>query len=155
MKLTNEQAIEKRNDINEKFKHMFIPFNKDGPNYSINLFGLQVGNGWLHPIEIFFNKLEWIRTHNQHLNENNEMTQIFIHDIKEKFGGIRIYYSAICCERITNMIEEAIAYCEALTDCTCELCGSRQNADGSYVKNESEHGWCSVTCNDCKHKEFI
>jgi hypothetical protein len=160
--LTKEEASAKRKELAEKYKHFWPIVNKKGPNYSMSLFGFQIGDGWLKPIENLLRKLDWIRTHNTYIQNPKYVPNatsienpyikgpdatIVILDIKEKFGGIRVYYHGEYTEIQGNQIEEAIAYCEGQCDITCESCGTTMNSDGSDVR--ITRGWLSRCCDVC------
>jgi hypothetical protein len=43
--------------------------------------------------------------------------------IKEKYGGLRIYFDGVLSPEATALVEEAIDLAEARAACTCERCG--------------------------------
>jgi hypothetical protein len=79
----NDYAI-----LEEKYKHLF----EQDRNGSI-LRGIECGIGWYKHIEKFLDSLEWIRTHNLHLKNDNdeEFHRISIFQIKQKFGECICY----------------------------------------------------------------
>jgi hypothetical protein len=67
------------------------------------------------------------------LNKSNG----YILQVKEKFGGLRIY--AECNEEIQEMIDKA----EEKSYKICEECGTEENVT-------SEGGWIKTLCSDCR-----
>jgi hypothetical protein len=63
-----------------------------------------------------------------------------IHQVKEKFGGLRIY--AHCNEEVSKLINEA----EAKSYQICEECGSEEDVT-------SEGGWIKTLCKQCREGE--
>jgi len=61
--------------------------------------------------------------------------------IKEKWGGLRIYVSTS-----DDKIDDIISYYEAKAEMTCEMCGE----DGKLRTN----GWFKTLCDKC-YKEWI
>jgi hypothetical protein len=61
-----------------------------------------------------------------------------IHQIKEKFGGLRFYYSGGD-ERIHGMV----GFAETLSYKICEHCGSTKNV------SQTKKGWITTLCEDC------
>jgi hypothetical protein len=66
---------------------------------------------------------------------------IMIHDIKEKFGGIRIYGGFN--DEIYKIIEEL----EERLDKTCQECGKYSEDVGSVKRG----GWYSTECSECEN----
>jgi len=94
-----------------------------------------------------FKELEWGFDHNDgwydiilqlctdiqaHANTNN--LQVDIVQVKEKFGGLRVYCNATD-EVIDKLIEEA----ENKSLVTCEICGNK-------AQTTSKGGWCKTIC---------
>jgi len=83
----------------------------------------------------------WIR-YNYWYNLRTEITKhIIIYDIKEKFGGIRIY--GIFSDEINNELDKL----ENKLDHICSNCGM----ESEYVKITSINGWYQTACPICKH----
>jgi len=104
--------------------------NNDESKWPYELFGIECDKGWeslYQPIIQYVNDY----------NENHE-DKIEIHQIKEKFGGLRIYVDNAPAE-LKTMIEEA----EALSFSTCEKCGSTKNV-GTFGKS-----WYRTLCKKC------
>lgn len=104
---------------------------KNGSFSCLNCFGIECGRGWFPIIETAVKKIEA-------LNQNITITQI-----KEKFGGLRIYTDSYTeeCEKIINEAEQAASI-------TCEECGE----EGSL---HSRGGWLRTVCKKCKREGEI
>lgn len=109
--------------------------NCDG-NYPMPMFGIECGNGWNDLLVPIFNCInEWNKTH--HGDE-----QIHIHQIKEKFAGLRFYTSWETPE-LSKLIKEA----EHIADKTCESCGAPGTTHGK--------SWWYISCESCETKRQI
>jgi len=102
------------------------------PTLRVNLmaFGLETGRGWYPLIYELLNKLQAI--------EDRDKIGLEITQIKEKFGGLRVYTN-IDTDEIWNLIEEA----EAKSFTICEFCGK----PGKLRLN---HGWYTTLCDECQ-----
>lgn len=74
----------------------------------------------------------------KHREPAHAVSQVVVTQIKEKFGGLRFYYSGGD-EHISGMVTMV----EALSIVTCEACG----APGSKTRS----GWIRVLCSSCKN----
>jgi len=93
-------------------------------------FGFDCGPGWWQPICELLDKLQTI--------EDRDKIGLEITQIKEKFGGLRVYTN-IGTDEIWNLIEEA----EARSFTICEFCGK----SGKLRLN---HGWYTTLCDECQ-----
>ena len=98
----------------------------------IELFGVECGIGWKNLYEPI---IEWIKNYNS--NKPKE-EQIEIHQIKEKFGGLRFY-----CNFYTDELKEMIHNAEKESFRTCEFCGTKENV-GHTIS-----GWYTTCCEQC------
>ena len=79
------------------------------------------------------------------MNEEDEgYSPVHFLQIKEKFGGLRLYYSGGD-SYIAKLVDEA----ERKSYETCECCGSMN----STVKMRDVHGWMYTGCSECVRKE--
>lgn len=116
--------------------------------------GFSVDPGWWHIIEhLCFNIQDYIDQQQEYCNWYNNLKdksaasikspipveQVVVHQIKEKFGGLRFYYSGGD-DRILGMVSMA----ERWASVTCETCGSH----GSPRYG----GWIKTLC-DTHHQE--
>jgi hypothetical protein len=82
----------------------------------------------------------------------DESSSITILQIKEKFGGLRVYFHAEEMDtREIETINGAIMLAEMLSFRTCEVCGSTENIDSRSPKNK-KLGWIRTLCEE-HHKE--
>ena len=85
-----------------------------------------VGDGWRNLIEKAVARIAAAC-----IGRSVKLTQI-----KEKYGGVRIYWSGMDIDAATEAaVEEAIALAEARSECTCEMCGEegRLYCSGSWL----------------------
>lgn len=98
----------------------------------IDLFGIECGKGWKCLYEPI---IEWIKNYN--IDKEKEQ-QIEIHQIKEKFGGLRFY-----CNFYTDELKEIIRKAEQESFRVCEFCGTKENV-GHTIS-----GWYMTCCEQC------
>lgn len=135
---TEQQYDEFAKRMEEKYPKMFA--GKYG--------GFAVGTGWWPIIESLCSNIQhhidwWNKNHEKH----PVVEQVVVEQIKEKFGGLRFYYSGGD-ETIAGMVRMA----EAWADHSCEECGAPGSSNGS-------RGWIKTLCPvhraeaDARHKE--
>ena len=90
--------------------------------------GFAVGKGWWHIIEALCAN---IQSHIDWANRKDQVVQqVTVDQIKEKFGGLRFYYTGGD-ETIHGMVRMA----EAWADASCETCGDRgKRRSGGWVR---------------------
>ena len=98
------------------------------PYESCLAFGFECGDGWF---DLLWNLCEDI----EKLNPPDDFE---VHQIKEKFAGLR-FYTGAGTEEIFNRIDQA----EAESYKTCETCGSKDNVT-------SEGRWITTLCKECR-----
>ena len=141
---------ELQNQLFEKYPQLFA--NKDkSPRESLMCFGIEVGNGWY---EILSNLCWMIKQHEdnissrkEYLSKNNpeklvlaqEYFSVKFDQIKEKYGGLRIYFSGG-----DNYVDGLVNMAEAISYHICEICGDKGEAN--------KVGWISVRCET--HRNF-
>ncbi|MBB1090463.1 hypothetical protein HUU61_04100 [Rhodopseudomonas palustris] len=90
-----------------------------------------VGDGWRELVETAVGRM---------VEAAAPRGSLTIVQIKEKFGGLRIYWHGRNLSAVsTRAIEEAVALAEARSACTCEVCG----AEGRLHKHG---GWFATAC---------
>ena len=62
-----------------------------------------------------------------------------VHQVKEKFGGLRFYTSGT-----TNEVSDRISQAESESYETCESCGTKENV------TTGGKGWISTLCDKCR-----
>jgi ribosomal protein L37AE/L43A len=102
------------------------------PKEPYELFGIECGEGWS---KLYQPIIGYIEEYNK---DKEGEDKIEIHQVKEKFGGLRIYLSKYTLE-IRKMIDEA----EEKSFNTCEICGKR------IKKPIVENHWIYPMCRKC------
>ena len=80
--------------------------------------GISCGDGWF---EIIDTLCGWLTTMKKFTGAQVEATQV-----KEKFGGLRFYYSVAHCrikDIVFPIIKEMILFMELYSEQVCEICG--------------------------------
>lgn len=98
------------------------------------LFHIECGKGWESLYKPIF---EYIENYNK---DKNDKDKIVITQVKEKWGGLRIYTNFH-----TDELFDMICNAEKESYNICEECGSRK--DIGYTK-----GWIQTICYDCIKK---
>lgn len=102
------------------------------PKYPYELFGIECWDGWK---KLYQPIIDYLKEYNK---DKEEKDRIEIHQIKEKFGSIRIYLSSYT-DELRQMIDDA----EEQSYYTCEICGK-------YItKPIVEHHWMYPMCKKC------
>ena len=107
---------------------------KPDPTLKNNLmaFGYECDKGWWPLIDECIEELE------KEVNKG-KLKAIVILQVKEKFGGLRVYLSGE-----TEDISRIVRRYEILADHVCEVCGEFWTA-----KNRVKGGWYKVLCSKC------
>ena len=95
--------------------------------------GFACGEGWW---PILTNLCANIQHHIDWKNKTSEVVpQVIVAQIKEKFGGLRFYYSGG-----DNTIDGMVQMAEAWADASCEECGSPgKRRGGGWIKTLCDH----------------
>ena len=109
--------------------------------------GFCIGEGWWQIVESLCaniqSHIDWNNDTRERLLKDNpydhkipdELSQVYIHQIKEKFGGLRFYYQGG-----DKTIQGMVRMAEAWADKTCEKCGN---------KGTIRHGgWMRTLCDE-------
>jgi hypothetical protein len=95
--------------------------------------GFCTGEGWWPLIELLCDNIQdYIDWKNR---KEQTVAQVTINQIKEKFGGLRFYYSGGD-DQISGMVRIA----EAVASITCETCGAPGKSRGG--------GWIQTLCDE-------
>jgi ribosomal protein L37AE/L43A len=135
--MTEEERRKKFEELKEKFIKERENRPKEEPKYPYELFGVECGDGWKH---LYQPIIEYVVEYN--LKQDNDEDKIEIHQIKEKFGGLRVYLSRYT-EELRKMIDDA----EEKSFNTCEICGKH------IKKPITENHWIYAECDEC-HRKF-
>jgi len=142
---------ELENKLYDKYPQFFS--NKDkGIQYSCMAWGCECNNGWFDIIS----SLCWmIRQHEdnkaltkKYLEENDpeklktepEYFPVKFDQIKEKYGGLRIYFSGG-----DDYVEGLVSMAEAISYKICEVCGNKGESN--------KGGWITTLCES--HRESL
>lgn len=125
----------------EKYPYLFQ--NKDKtPMESCMSFGIECGLGWY---DLISSVCYMINQHEENIESQtrwrqkeepeykNDYFPVKFDQVKEKFGGLRIYFSGG-----DDYVEGLVSMAEAISYKTCEVCGNK----GSPNKG----GWISTLC---------
>lgn len=84
---------------------------------------------------------------------NTADAKIVVGQIKEKFGGLRVYIDSMegISERCQNEIHGAVQMAEYMCYKTCEKCGSMKDVE-TRCKKDSKRGRTLTLCGEC-HNE--
>jgi hypothetical protein len=139
-----------QNKLFEKYPNLFSNRTKT-PMESCMSWGCEIGNGWYD----ILSSLCWmIKQHEDNISEririrNKVGTQndkedldyfpVKFDQIKEKFGGLRVYFSGG-----DNYIEGLVGMAESFSYKICEECGEKGKPN--------EGGWISTLCEKCRNK---
>lgn len=107
------------NRLEEKYSEIL------GPNLYF-----EINDGWY---ELIKNLLHILNHHVAHATLEGEFRVV---TIKEKFGGLRVYY-----DNGDDFIDGAVTMAECLSNNVCDVCG----APG---QNHSKGGWLKTRCKD-------
>jgi hypothetical protein len=123
--------------LRRRFAHIIKP--NSGSRHSMQLWGFEVGDGWYNIIEKLFLGIEeemksW---------PDAQILSFEVQQVKEKFGGLRFYYSGYTPE-IGLLVDKAEEECFH----TCEVCGERGKLrHGSWIKVLCREHWMKKATN--------
>jgi len=128
-----------------KYPHLLYygMMNKTNSQEPLSWYGIECGFGWYDILNRTFLKIHKL------CRQENIHGRVRVVQIKEKFGGLVIYYefngvvNHICKEMIAKYIRDA----EVEAYITCETCGK----PGKLIKK----GWWKTICWKCRLKKFI
>jgi hypothetical protein len=142
---------ELQNTLFEKYPQLFSNTSKSRME-SCMCWGIECNNGWYELLSsvcwrIFQheeNIADRVRIRNENNKENDQSDLEYIpvkfDQIKEKFGGLRIYYSGG-----DDYVEGVVGMAEEYSYKVCEVCGN------SGKPNKG--GWITTLCNNCRNKD--
>lgn len=96
------------------------------------LFNIECGEGWYKCIQPC---LDYINDYNK---DKSEDEQIYIFQIKEKWGEL-CFYTSFTTPELDKLIEQAEDECSK----TCEICGSKDDVGMKTT------GWLTTLCRNC------
>lgn len=117
----------------DKFPDLFKE--KDLPPEQSNMcWGFECSDGWYN---IIFTLCSLIQIHQK--SQTPDYKPVVVQQVKEKFGTLRFYYTGG-----DDIIFGMVAYAEAISGMTCEVCGDRGTTDW-------KRSWVRTVCS--KHIE--
>jgi hypothetical protein len=127
---------ELENKLYEKYPKLFAQRNLPD-TISLMSYGIGVGDGWYN----IMNVLCWtIQNHVDYQQRKNpEYKQVEFFQIKEKFGGLRVYTSGA-----DEVVNNLIVFAENMAIVTCEQCGNP-----GKIRYTS---WNTCRCDECQKK---
>jgi superfamily II helicase len=101
------------------------------------------GDGWNEIIQGTHEKLRWLDP-DYHINQ-----------IKEKFGGLRYYFTPSKDVSIIqrNIMNDVVALAEYYAWRTCEKCGAEKSYN-TNVETRAIHHWYLTRCDKCYEEEL-
>ena len=141
---------EKEQILYDRYPHLFSN-RLLGPRQSCMSFGCEVGEGWFEILSsVCFlisryekNMVDRIAARNKFGTKNDQSDLDYIpvkfDQIKEKFGGLTIYYSGG-----DEYVRGLVAMAGEMSYKTCERCG--------YPGEPSKTGWIKVLCERCSNE---
>lgn len=137
-----------QNTLKEKYPHMFQNCDKT-PMQSCMAFGIECGDGWY---QIISDLCFLINQHENNIESQNKYktsqdpefepesyTKVTFDQIKEKFGGLRVYFSGG-----DEYVRGVVSMAESVSYRVCEVCGNKGKAN--------KGGWIMVLCEECDKK---
>jgi len=108
---------------------------KKYPKIFPNGFYFECGDGWYDLIDELCDAIQ------THCDSTPEAWQVVAQQVKEKFGGLRFYYTGG-----DEFVEGVVAMAEAYSYHVCEQCGD--------LGTKSKTGWITVRCPKCSRIEL-
>jgi len=133
-----------QNTLYEKYPILFS--NKDkGRKESCMSYGIETNDGWF---QIISSLCFLIDQHEKNVlaklkyegKQESEYTPVTFDQVKEKFGGLRVYYSGG-----DDYIGGAVSMAEAMSYKTCEVCGNKGEPN--------KGGWIKTLCESCRNEK--
>lgn len=122
--------------IKEKYPKMFTD----------TCFGFHIGDGWLGLVDDLCGHIQFhIDNHgvwNKKLEKTEPLPQVEVHQIKEKFGGLRFYVG-----RCDDYTRGMISFAESVSYKLCEHCGSTKEIG-------KMRGWIKIRCRTCAQERL-
>ncbi len=137
-----DKAATKTHKIEDLYaKHSYLLDRKVKNNYALPMFGIECDMGWMDIIDELCCQIE------QYCMDNNILPMPEVHQIKEKFAGLRYYLS----NEDDNM-SHLIRLAEKKSLKTCETCGSTKEV--TTGPETSGRYWIVTKCKRCRNKKL-
>jgi hypothetical protein len=143
---------ELQNKLYEKYPDLFSNKNKDIMS-SCMAWGIECNNGWYdilsslcwmikqHEDNIKSNREYLEKNDPEKLKEKPEYFPVKFDQIKEKYGGLRVYFSGG-----DDYIEGLVSMAENFSYHVCEVCGQKGKPN--------KGGWITTLCENCRSKTY-
>ena len=143
---------ELQNKLYEKYPEFFSNKNKSIMESCMG-WGCECGNGWYdilsslcwmikqHEDNIKWNREYLEKNDPEKLKEKPEYFPVKFDQIKEKYGGLRVYFSGG-----DDYIEGLVSMAENFSYHVCEVCGQKGNPN--------KGGWITTLCENCRSKTY-
>ena len=126
----------------EKYPNFFVNKDKDIMT-SCMAWGIECGNGWYDIISslcwMIKQREDNIENKNKYIQSSEEYFSVKFDQIKEKFGGLRVYFSGG-----DDYVEGLVSMAESFSYQVCETCGQKGKPN--------KDGWISTLCEECRMK---
>lgn len=140
---------ELENKLYEKYPQLFSNRTKS-PMESCMSFGIECNNGWYELLSslcwTIFQHEKNIENRKRIFGDNSEQTKeepeyypVKFDQIKEKFGGLRVYFTGG-----DDYVEGVVAMAEEYSYKVCEVCGN--------AGKPNKDGWITTLCDSCRNK---
>jgi hypothetical protein len=142
---------ELQNQLFEKYPNLFSNRTKSSRESCMS-WGCEIGNGWYDLLSSVCwrisqyekNISERISVRNKHGKPNDQSDldyfPVKFDQIKEKFGGLRIYFSGG-----DDYVKGVVDMAEEYSYKVCEVCGN--------AGKPNKGGWITTLCDNCRNKE--
>jgi hypothetical protein len=143
---------ELQNKLYEKYPEFFSNKDKDIMS-SCMAWGIECNSGWYdilsslcwmikqHEDNIKSNR-EYLEKNNpERLQEKPEYFPVKFDQVKEKYGGLRVYFSGG-----DDYIEGLVSMAESFSYHVCEVCGQKGKPN--------KGGWITTLCENCRSKTY-
>jgi hypothetical protein len=157
--MSDKEEVQSWDTLYEKYPYMFSNRHKSRRESCMS-FGVECSLGWY---DIVSNVCYMIKQHEENIiwqkeyekkqdakiqkdfgikiEENKEYIPVKFDQIKEKFGGLRIYHSGG-----DDYIDGVISMAESFSYEICEICGERGKPN--------KGGWIVTLCDKCRSKSY-
>lgn len=131
---------ELQNELYNNYWSLFRDVGKS-PAESCMAFGIECGDGWY---EILSSLCFLIHQYEKNIEAQTKPNYypVKFHQIKEKFGGLRVYFSGG-----DDYLDGLVEMAERWSYRTCEICGEKGKPN--------QKGWITTLCNSCREKKFV
>lgn len=125
----------------EDFPDLFADRNKS-PRESCMSFGIECGNGWYDLIRSVCYRIKQHEENKKYRKESASDISVVFNQVKEKFGGLRIYYRGG-----DDYVDGVVDMAEEMSYKICERCGNRGTPN--------QGGWIVTLCDFCRQEDAI